>query len=62
MTVQNVDPRSYVPQDTLFVWMLVEPAHPMLVGEVRLSQLDMNMAQLTAHIDRDALKQQRLAY
>ena len=44
MTVQNVDPRIDVPQDTLFVWMLVDPAHPMLVGEVRLSQLEVNRA------------------
>ena len=44
MTVQNVDPRIDVPQDTLFVWMLVDPAHPTLVGEVRLSQLEVNRA------------------
>lgn len=44
MTIQYVDPRSYVPQDTLYVWMLVDPANPTLVGEVRLSQLEANRA------------------
>lgn len=34
-----VTPRSYVPQDQLYVWALVNPAQPMLVGELRLSQL-----------------------
>lgn len=43
MTVQNVDPRPYVPQDTLLVWMLVDPANPTLAGEVRLSQLDVKL-------------------
>lgn len=39
MTAPAVDPRTYVPQDTLYVWALVDPAHPMLVGELRLSRL-----------------------
>ncbi len=30
---------SYQPQDTLYVWALVNPAAPTLVGELRLSQL-----------------------
>lgn len=30
---------SYVPQDTLYVWALVNPAAPTLVGELQLSQL-----------------------
>ena len=34
-----VEPRTYVPQDTLYVWALVNPAAPMLVGEVALSPL-----------------------
>ncbi|RZJ10090.1 MAG: type II toxin-antitoxin system HipA family toxin [Acidovorax sp.] len=34
-----VSPRGYVPQDQLYVWALVNPAQPMLVGELRLSQL-----------------------
>ena len=34
-----VVPSSYVPQDMMFLWMLVNPAQPTLVGEVRLSQL-----------------------
>jgi serine/threonine-protein kinase HipA len=44
MTTPYVDPRSYVPQDTLYAWMLVDPANPTLVGEVRLSQLNVNRA------------------
>lgn len=39
MTTQGVNPRSYLPQDQLYVWALVDPANPTLVGEVRLSQL-----------------------
>lgn len=34
-----VTPHNYVPQDQLSVWALVNPARPMLVGELRLSQL-----------------------
>ena len=34
-----VTPRNYVPQDQLYVWALVNPQQPMLVGELRLSQL-----------------------
>ena len=30
---------SYSPQDVMFVWMLVDPVQPTLVGELRLSQL-----------------------
>ena len=39
MTQPTVDPRSYQPQDQLYVWALVNPAVPTLVGELRLSQL-----------------------
>lgn len=35
----GVDARSYVPQDQLYLWALVNPAQPALVGELRLSQL-----------------------
>ena len=34
-----INPRSYVPQDQLYVWALVNPAAPTLVGDVSLSQL-----------------------
>ncbi|MCW2311022.1 type II toxin-antitoxin system HipA family toxin [Rhodoferax antarcticus] len=39
MTAQSVNPQTYVPQGQLYVWALVDPANPTLVGEVRLSQL-----------------------
>jgi serine/threonine-protein kinase HipA len=41
---QQVTPRSYVPQDTLYVWALVNPAQPVLTGAVGLSQLVPNCA------------------
>ena len=34
-----ITPRSYAPQDQLYAWALVNPAAPVLVGEVGLSQL-----------------------
>lgn len=36
---KGVLPGSYHPQNTLFLWMLVNPEHPTLVGELGLSQL-----------------------
>lgn len=39
MSNHGVDPRTYAPQDQLSVWALVDPSNPVLVGEVRLSQL-----------------------
>ena len=39
MNVHGIDPRTYVPQDKLYVWALVDPSNPTLVGEVGLSQL-----------------------
>ena len=39
MTALDITPSSYVPQDVLYVWALVNPAAPTLVGELRLSQL-----------------------
>ena len=41
---QQVTPRSYVPQDTLYVWVLVNPNQPVLAGAVGLSQLVPNCA------------------
>ena len=35
----GITPHTYVPQDQLYVWALVNPAQPVLVGELRLSQL-----------------------
>ncbi len=35
----GVEPRSYVPQEALFLWALINPAQPVLVGELRLSPL-----------------------
>ena len=37
--VNAISPRSYVPQDRLYVWALINPAAPTLVGELGLSQL-----------------------
>ena len=39
MSNHGVDPRTYAPQDQLYVWALVDPDNPVVVGEVRLSQL-----------------------
>lgn len=39
MTAAAIDPRTYAPQDTLYVWALVDPANPVLAGEVGLSRL-----------------------
>lgn len=38
-TVNAVTPRTYVPQDQLYVWAMVNPKAPTLVGEVSLSRL-----------------------
>ena len=35
----GVSPRSYVPQDRLYLWALVNPAQPMMVGALQLSAL-----------------------
>ena len=47
MTGAVINPRSYVPQDQLYVWALVNPAQPKLVGELRLSQLVADCATFT---------------
>ncbi|QNP47876.1 type II toxin-antitoxin system HipA family toxin [Diaphorobacter aerolatus] len=39
MSGTRVDPRSYVPQDRLYLWALINPAQPMLAGELGLSPL-----------------------
>jgi serine/threonine-protein kinase HipA len=39
MSTMGVDPRSYVPQDKLYVWALVAPNQPTLIGELQLSSL-----------------------
>lgn len=44
---KGVLPGSYQPQDTLFLWMLVNPEHPTLVGELGLSQLVPDCASFT---------------
>ncbi len=43
----GVLPSRYAPQDTLFLWMLVNPEHPTLVGKLRLSQLVADCATFT---------------
>ncbi|HEX5786054.1 MAG TPA: type II toxin-antitoxin system HipA family toxin [Burkholderiaceae bacterium] len=39
MTEADISPATYVPQDRLYVWALVNPTSPMLVGELGLSGL-----------------------
>jgi serine/threonine-protein kinase HipA len=39
MSANGINPRIYVPQDKLYVWALVDPTNPTLVGEVSLSSL-----------------------
>ena len=39
MTTRSITPASYTPQDALFLWALVNPKTPTLVGELGLSQL-----------------------
>lgn len=45
--IDAVSPRTYVPQDPLYVWALVNPAAPTLVGAVGLSQLVADCATFT---------------
>ncbi|WCM94430.1 type II toxin-antitoxin system HipA family toxin [Acidovorax sp. NCPPB 2350] len=47
MTDTGVNPRTYVPQDRLHVWALVDPLRPTLVGELRLSPLVPDCATFT---------------
>ena len=39
MTHPSITAQTYIPQDTLYLWVLVNPAAPTLAGELRLSQL-----------------------
>ena len=43
----GVSPRIYVPQGKLYVWALVNPSSPVLVGELQLSQLVSDCATFT---------------
>lgn len=45
--VNEVSPRTYVPQNQLYVWAMINPAAPTLVGEVSLSQLVADCATFT---------------
>lgn len=47
MNKPAITARTYVPQDQLYVWALVHPAAPALVGEVSLSQLVADCATFT---------------
>ncbi|MBL5979350.1 type II toxin-antitoxin system HipA family toxin [Comamonas sp. NyZ500] len=47
LPINAVSPRTYVPQDQLYVWAMVNPAAPTLVGEVSLSQLVADCATFT---------------
>jgi serine/threonine-protein kinase HipA len=47
MSANRVDPRSSVPQDQLYVWALVDPTNPALVGTLKLSQLVSDCATFT---------------
>lgn len=39
MRANGINPLSYVPQDHLYVWALLDPSNPTLVGELKLSRL-----------------------
>ncbi|MDC8785348.1 type II toxin-antitoxin system HipA family toxin [Roseateles koreensis] len=39
MTHAGITSQTYVPQDRLYLWVLVNPAAPTLAGEIKLSQL-----------------------
>ncbi|WP_311222475.1 MULTISPECIES: type II toxin-antitoxin system HipA family toxin [unclassified Acidovorax] len=47
MKLAQVTPRTYAPQDELFVWALVNPAAPVLTGSLALSHLVPNCATFT---------------
>ena len=36
LPINAVSPRTYAPQDQLYVWAMVNPAAPTLVGELSL--------------------------
>jgi serine/threonine-protein kinase HipA len=47
MNANGVNPRTYVPQDQLYVWALIDPSNPALVGTLKLSQLVSDCATFT---------------
>jgi serine/threonine-protein kinase HipA len=47
MNANGVIPRTYVPQDQLYVWALVDPTNPALVGALKLSKLVSDCATFT---------------
>ncbi|BCX52823.1 MULTISPECIES: type II toxin-antitoxin system HipA family toxin [Comamonas] len=47
LPINAVSPRTYAPQDQLYVWAMVNPAAPTLVGELSLSQLVADCATFT---------------
>lgn len=51
MTEAGTSPQSYVPQEKLYVWALVNPANPVLLGELRLSHLVADCATFTYDAD-----------
>ena len=51
VTPPPVTPRTYAPQDTLYLWALINPANPALTGSVALSQLAPNCATFTYAAD-----------
>lgn len=51
MTAPQVTPRSYQPQDTLYLWTLINPASPVLTGALSLSALVPNCATFTYAAD-----------
>ena len=51
MTAPQVTQRSYQPQDTLYLWTLINPASPVLTGALSLSALVPNCATFTYAAD-----------
>ncbi|MDD0813163.1 HipA domain-containing protein [Curvibacter sp. HBC28] len=47
MSGVGIAPETYTPQDTLYLWILVDPANPRLVGELKLSHLVSDCATLS---------------
>lgn len=43
----EVTPETYLPQEKLYAWILVDPSNPTLVGELKLSQLVSDCATFT---------------
>ena len=47
MSAPDIAPSSYVPQDELYVWALINPDAPTLMGTLGLSQLVPDCATFT---------------